>query len=323
MAENICTVKPKRVRTRNQKRLLFYALMFALPLLQFAIFYIYVNFNSIIIAFQEQVARPGVGTGYEVKASLEPFKWAFNQFFSKESGLMLWRSVQLLICQLVIVTPLALLFSYYIAKEKPAAGIFRVMLYLPQVLSVVVLGILFKFIVSEAYPVGMEQLFDKKVGGLLLPNTEANDNFYTALIFTIWFSFGANVLIFTGAMSGVDSSVVESAHLDGVSNLQEFIYIYVPMIFSTVTTFIITGIAGIFNNQMNLHVFFSNSEGNVDVFGYYFYRMTALCTEDPNGVYGDINLRKLAALGLIATVILVPTVLIVRKLLEKYGPSTD
>ncbi len=319
----ISSVKAKRTATRSQKRLLFYVLMFALPLLQFAIFYVYVNFNSIIIAFQEQIARPGVGTGYDIKPSFTSFEWAFQQFFSAESGLMLWRSIQLLLCQLVIVIPLALLFSYYIAKEKPGAGFFRIMLYLPQVVSVVVLGILFKYLVSQGYPVLMKQLFEEKVIGLLLPSTSADSNFYTALIFTIWFSFGANVLIFTGAMSGVDQSIVESAQLDGVSNLQEFFFIYVPMIFNTVTTFIITGLAGIFNNQMNLHVFFNNTEGNVDVFGYYFYRMAALCSEDYNGVYGEVDLRKLAALGLIATLLLVPTVLLVRKLLDKYGPSAD
>jgi hypothetical protein len=36
-----------------------------------------------------------------------------------------------------------------------------------------------------------------------------------------------------------------------------------------------------------------------------------------------MSLNTLAALGLIATAILVPTTLIARKLLEKYGPSVE
>ena len=196
------------------------------------------------------------------------------------------------------------------------------MLYLPQVISVVVLGILFQYVVNEVYPYIAEEYFGKEdVMGLMLSKSSYKSKFYSALIFTLWFSFGTNVLIYTGAMSGVDQSIVESAQLDGVTSLQEFYYIYVPMIFSTITTFIITGIAGIFNNQMSLHIFFANA-GDVEVFGYYFYRITALNLENSAG--GKMmNLHELAALGLIATVILVPTTLLVRKLLNKYGPSVE
>jgi ABC-type sugar transport system permease subunit len=198
------------------------------------------------------------------------------------------------------------------------------MLYLPQVISVVVLGLLFQYIVGTVYPKAMEQYFDKEVVGLLLSSSSYEQNFNTALIFTLWFSFGTNVLIYTGAMSGVDQSIVESAQLDGVNNFQEFLFIYVPLIFSTVTTFIITGLAGIFNNQMNLHIFFGNADGNVDVFGYYFYRITAMNIASGGNASGNLmSLNTLAALGLIATAILIPLTLITRKLLNKYGPSTD
>ena len=175
----------------------------------------------------------------------------------------------------------------------------------------------------------MESLFDEKVIGLLLPNSTPQENFYTAMIFTLWFSFGANVLIYTGAMSGIDNSVVESAQLDGVTSFQEFLHIYVPMIFSTVTTFVITGLAGIFNNQMNLHIFFANAGANtltevVDVFGYYFYRITALNVENAGQAAGNtMDLNTLAALGLIATAILVPITLLTRKLMNKFGPSME
>ena len=326
MVENkTSTEKGKRVFTRNQKRLVFYILMFALPLLQFALFYLYVNFNSFVIAFQKKTPILGsITNGYEVTFTGENFKKAFEFFFSKDCGKMIGNSLKLLFCQIVIVTPLALLFSYYIAKEKPGSSFFRIMLYLPQVISVVVLGLLFQYVVGTVYPKAMEQYFDKEVVGLLLSSTSYEQNFNAALIFTLWFSFGTNVLIYTGAMSGVDQSIVESAQLDGVNSFQEFLFIYVPMIFSTVTTFVITGLAGIFNNQMNLHIFFGNSDGNVDVFGYYFYRITAMNIASAGNASGNLmSLNTLAALGLIATAILIPLTLITRNLLEKYGPSAE
>ena len=322
MVENTSTSTSKKIgQTRQQKRTIFYVLMFALPLLQFLLFYIYVNFNSIIIAFQEKIPRLD-GLGYDITVTGKNIEKAFSFFFSAECGKMLSNSLLLFIGQIFIVTPLALLFSYYIAKEKPLSGFFRVMLYLPQVISVVVLGILFKYVVNEVYPHIMETYFGQEdVLGLMHAKSTYNSKFFSALIFTLWFSFGTNVLIYSGSMSDVDQSIVEAAHLDGVSSWQEFIHIYVPIIFSTITTFVVTGLAGIFNNQMSLHTFFGNS-GSVDVFGYYFYRITALNLENVAG--GKMmNLHQLAALGLIATVILVPITLITRNLMNKYGPSTD
>ena len=311
--------KTKKGFTRNQRRMTFYVLMFALPILQFLIFYLYVNFNSIVIAFQRKVEIEPIG--YATSFTFDHFKNAFKFFADEDCWKMIWNSSCLLFGQLVIVTPLALLFSYYIAKEKPGSTFFRIMLYLPQVLSVVVLGILYQEILNKVYPYIAETVFGKKdVASLMAESSTYNAQFWGAYIFTLWFSFGANVLIYTGAMSSVDQSVVESAHLDGVNSFQEFYHIYVPMIFSTLTTFIVTGLAGIFNNQMSLHVFFGNNKSKVKVFGYYFYGTAAINIE--NAGPAEV-LNELAALGLIATLIIIPITLIVRKLLNKYGPRVD
>ena len=305
--------------TRRQRRIVFYTLMFALPILQFLLFYLYVNFNSIVMAFQDKVEIEPIG--YATSFTWNHLKNAFQFFAEEECWKMLGNSFGLLFGQLFIVTPLALLFSYYIAKGKPGSSLFRIMLYLPQVLSVVVLGVLYQEIMNKVYPFIMETAFGKKdVASLMTQSSTYNAQFWGAYIFTLWFSFGANVLIYTGAMSGIDQSIVESAHLDGVTSIQEFYYIYVPMIFSTLTTFIVTGLAGIFNNQMSLHTFFGNDKSKVKVFGYYFYGTAAMNIENAGPAQ---ILHELAALGLIATLIIIPITLIVRKLLNKYGPRVD
>ena len=305
--------------TRRQRRMVFYTLMFALPILQFLLFYLYVNFNSIVMAFQDKVEIEPIG--YATSFTWNHLKNAFQFFGDEECWKMLVNSFGLLFGQLFIVTPLALLFSYYIAKGKPGSSLFRIMLYLPQVLSVVVLGVLYQEIMNKVYPFIMETAFGKKdVASLMTQSSTYNAQFWGAYIFTLWFSFGANVLIYTGAMSGIDQSIVESAHLDGVTSIQEFYYIYVPMIFSTLTTFIVTGLAGIFNNQMSLHTFFGSDKSKVKVFGYYFYGTAAMNIENAGPAQ---VLHELAALGLIATLIIIPITLIVRKLLNKYGPRVD
>ena len=313
--------KNRKRYTRKQRRILFYTLMFALPILQFLLFYLYVNFNSIIMAFQDKVERETLGDGYKVSFTWDHIKNALKFFEKDDRWKMLVNSFSLLFGQLFIVTPLALLFSYYIAKGKPGASFFRIMLYLPQVLSIVVLGILYQEIMNNVYPEIAEKAFGKKdVASLMTQGSTYNAQFWGAFIFTLWFSFGTNVLIYTGAMSSVDQSIVESAHLDGVTNMQEFWHIYLPMIFSTLTTFIVTGLAGIFNNQMSLHTFFGNDKSKVKVFGYYFYGTAAMNLENAREVN---ELHDLAALGLMATLVIIPITLLTRKMLNKYGPRVD
>ncbi len=309
------TANNKKLQSRQKKRVIFYTLMFAIPMLQFLVFYLYANFNSFVLAFQKT-------DSYDYTVSFAGFKnfaTAIKFFFSKESSVMIKNSFINYGFQLLLVTPLALIFSYYIAKGRALAGVFRVMLYLPSVISMVVLVILYKYMVNSVLPEIGKKFFSKEIPAYLTSSASAETQFKAVLFFAIWIAFGTNVMLYTGSMSAIDTSIIESAQLDGVNSIQEFIYIYVPMIFPTLTTFIVTGLAAIFSDQMNLFTFFGTG-GKVSVFGYFFYSETQRNLSLNPGYF---NMHELSALGLIITFILVPVILIVRKLLTKYGPSAD
>lgn len=300
--------------TMKRNRLLFYIGMTAIPLIQFALFFIYVKFNSILMAFREYDLT---NNGYVISfAGFENFSWAWKTFINGKT--MVGRSLIVYAFDLFVVLGFALLFSYYIAKKQFGAGFFRVILFLPQVVPGIVFASLYEFLVTDVYKV----LNPSALSGLLTPPTEANTQFIVLLIFHVWIGFGTNVLMLTSSMSAINESVVEAAKLDGVNTVQEFIYIYIPMIFPTFVTFIIVGMSGIFTNQMHMYSFYSDAgtgEGYPSVFGYYFYAKTR--TADYYGV--DVTYSQLSALGLLFTAILMPIVLTARKLLNKYGPSAD
>ena len=152
--------------------------------------------------------------------------------------------------------------------------------------------------------------------------TDPDTNFVVLIIFNLWIGFGVNVLLFQGSMEGINPSVVESAQLDGVNLLQEFIYITIPMIFPTFVTFLVLGLAGIFTNQMNLFSLYGTSaDAHLQTFGYFLY-LQAL-KSDIIASYGFYSYSELAALGLVLTLIVFPITFGTRKLLEKFGPSTD
>ena len=309
--------KQKNYISRTAKRRIFALLMLAIPLLQFAIFYVYVNLNSILMAFSEYTFDIE-NSGYIVEfVGFANFEKALDIMLSPIGGEMLLNSLKLYGCNLVIVMGLALIFSYYIAKKFPMAGFVRVVLYLPHVVSSVVFAILYRYLVTDVYMDFVLKLTGAEVSGLLeLGN---GTQYSTILFYNIWMGFGINVMLFTNAMSGINSSVLESAKLDGVNIVQEFIYIYIPMIFPTFITFIVTGLAGLFTNQMALLAFFGDSGKNeFNVYGFYLY-VKALRAD----YVGETTYSMLSAMGLIITLIIAPLTIGVRKLLMKYGPRVD
>ena len=118
--------------SRYMKRLIFYICILALPLLQFAVFYLYVNFDSIILAFQTyDIAPEG---GYVASfAGLQNFKNVIEILKNKPQ--LIENSLILFGFEFCVGIPLALMFSYYIYKHRLFAGLFRVLLFLPQIIS--------------------------------------------------------------------------------------------------------------------------------------------------------------------------------------------
>lgn len=307
------------LKNLEKSKKIFYWGMMALPLLQFALFYFYVNFSSVLMAFQEYSPNEGE-LGYAVR-----FVW-FTNFETAWQTIVnsAWRiknSLTLYFFQLVIVTPLAILFSYYIAKKYLFSGVFRVMLYLPTIISPIVFATLYRFICTDVWM----KLFGawKYPNGLLAPNTDANVIFFTVLFYNLWLAYGQNVMIYTSTMSSINQSIIESAQLDGVSFFQELWYIYLPQVWPTFTTFVVLQMAGIFTNQMGIFDIFGGAQPKegVDTFGFYFLRSSLR-----SGLVADeglLSYPELSALGLMFTFILIPLTLGTRKLMEKFGPSVE
>ena len=297
--------------SRYMKRLIFYICVLALPLLQFLIFYLYVNFDSIILAFEHYEIKDG--GGYVASfAGFENFKNVFTILKNKPQ--LLENSLILFVCEFFIGIPLALLFSYYIYKHKLFAGWFRVLLFLPQIISGTVFVIITKILLTDAFP--SSHLPD------LLVNAKVATRRATLIIFTLFMSFGTNVLLFTGAMTSIPPSLIEASELDGCNPIQEFFNVTIPCIFPTIISFIIMTIGTIFTNQMFLFTF-AFQDDKLATIGYFLYSQSQ---STAGGLYPSRNdvasYGTLSAFSLMITIVLFPLTLGVRKLLTRFGPST-
>jgi len=285
-----------------------------LPLLQLLIFYFVVNANSILLAFQQY----DIDTATFKWAGLANFKQLFYNLSLEGDPLVVGfkNSLLLYAVSLVVGVSCALLFSFYIYKKQFMSEFFRVVLFLPQILSTVVMVIIFKYFTDSAIPEYFKQFFGVRITGVLSQNST---RWGAIIFFNIWVSFGTNVLMYTSAMSRIPQEITEYASLDGVSTFREFFYITLPLIYSTITAFLIIGITTIFTSQAALYEFFGGatlSDQNLYTIGFYLFYYV-LKSEGFN------NYAYASAAGIIATFIAAPLTLGFRALLEKFDPSTE
>ena len=294
-------------KKHKRSALLFYCMLLAFPVLQFCIFYIGVNFKSILMAFSEY----SYDTGKFNVIGFDNFIAIFKMFGTQDELLIALKNSGIVYLVTVFVgMSLGLVFSYYIFRKLVGYKFFKIMLFLPSILSVMSLAVIYEIIVERV----LRELLKMDLG--LLSNQ--NTMFWAVMVFTIFVSFGTSVLMYVGAMNNISESVLESARLDGASPLREFISIVLPMIYPTFVTFLVVNTAGIFTNQFNLYSFYGpNASFSVQTIGYYLYNQTHKA-QMQYGAY-----PQLAAFGMLGTFIAVPLTLGLRHLLEKIGPSTE
>ena len=138
------------------------------------------------------------------------------------------------------------------------------------------------------------------------------------LFYITWVGFGSQLILYSGAMSRIPDSIIEFGELEGITMSKELWHVVIPMIFSTITVFLVTGIPGIFAGQMALYNFYGDRAPNSAItIGYYFY-IIVLGQET-----GMMQYPFASAAGIMFTLVSAPLTLITRHVLEKYGPNVE
>ena len=297
----------KGLDSKKKSRLIFYICGVAWPVIQFIVFYVFVNVNSILLSFRNF----DIQSGYSF-AGIDNFKRVFSEIATQPFLKTAFKNT-FLIFGISIVSMFAMLIvSYYLYKKQLFSGIFKVMLFLPSIIPGIALVICYKYFVEVGVPKIWEEVFNISIQGLL---SNPDTKLITILFFNVWFGVGSSFLLYSGAMSGISDSIIEAATLDGVTAMQEFRYIVFPMIFPTFATFFITSFATLFTNQMSVFSF-SGAQADYSVYtiGYYLYKSVQTATMD--------QYPYLSAFGLVLTAIIIPICLLTKKALDKFGPAT-
>lgn len=290
----------KRRRNRHVKRHLFIIGMLAIALVNFAVFWVYVNVDSILMAFQLPT-RTGTVWSFD----------NFARFFREvkipefELGLAVKNTLLLYVVGTVVGLPLSVLFAYFLFKKVPMHGTFRIIFFLPSIISAAVLVTLFKYLVAPSGPVNeiLGWIAGKPVHIEWV--TDEKYSMGTVLFYSLWTSFGGNIILLSAAIFRIPEDILEYAKIDGVGLSRELFHIIIPLIWPTFSTLVICNTAGLFTN-MGPVLLFTEGQFKTMTLGYFIFDKVT------NGQY-----NYPAAIGLLFTCVGVPLVLLVKWGIEK------
>lgn len=292
--------KGKIILNRKTKKRLFVIAMLVIPVIHFFVFWLWVNIDSILLVFQNNV---GDWIG------LENLRWVFTSFTDNPYLDMTEATVNTLIFfawNMFIELPIAVVLAYVFFKKIPGNKFFTVCLYIPCIITPTVMTTVFKNFVGSDGPIAL--LWEAMGKRWVYPVTQDSTAMITLLIYQLWTGYGLNIILFRSAMNRIPKEIFESASLDGITIGKELTQIIVPLIWPMMTTMIILSVASIFNAQGPILLFTNGDYGTMTI-GFSMYLQYK--------VYGMVS--RAAAIGLVFTCIGIPLVFFTRWLSGKIG----
>lgn len=302
-------MKSKILKGKRRETLFIIAVL-SVPMILFLINYVYINSSSIFMAF----LKMEVDFSYTWNG-LNNFREVFAQLSSSGQLVLtsLKNSLRIFFWTLVVGFPLNMIFSFYLYKKMFAHSFIRFVVMLPSIVSGLVIGLLFLQFVDTALPELVRLVFKKEIGNIL---SDPSTSFGVLIFYVLWTGFSSSLILYPNAMNAIPTEIIESAKLDGVNSLQELWYIIMPLIYPTITTFMVTGVAGMLVADGPLFLFYyTNAPAELYTMGYYLLIQTAYSSS------GAAGYPFLSALGLVLTLIAAPITIFVKYMMEKYGPD--
>ena len=311
--ENSLLVRKKRtLLTKKFSRNLFLFATLIYPALQFLIFYVYVNINSIFLCFQEY-DNTGSYVLLPLNEFFRNFKNVIYDFSHLETLVMATKnSLIMTFWTSLAIFPVHIFVAYSIYKKCSGASFFTVILMLPSMVPSIVFLMIFRYLTEYGLPV---ILGDPRFPSLI---SNPDTAFGTMIFYTLWTGFAGSLIIVLGAMSRIPPSLIEYGQMEGLNSIREVWYIVIPMIFPTFTVLVIGWVVGFFAGQGPLYAFYEDAApANIQTIGYYFFVQIIGQNSTP------LNYPYASAAGLLFTIIATPITMTIRWLMETYGPNPE
>ena len=303
----------------EKKDFLFIYLMILLPVVNFAIFWLYVNISSIFLAFQNRVGE----------FTFDNFKVVYNAFIHMDQyGINLKDSLgRTLIVWIIglVAFPISIITTYVLFRRIAGHYVYRLCYIIPSLMGAVIWSAIVRYMMGYDGPIiewlnsiGVELPRAANRNGLL----GAKETAFPALC-ALQFAMAlvGNNAVLTGAFSRVPDELYESASLDGAGFWRTCFQIVIPCVGPTIATLLTFSLCGIFTADNGVFLY-SNGTGQPEMstIGFQLYNLQLKIAE---GGGEETAYGYPAALGLILTIMTLPIVLIGRRVIDKTIGSVE
>lgn len=294
-------VKHKKHRTT---RTLFILCGITIPIIQWLIFYVYANFSSIIMAFQDSQGQ----------ISLANFQRFITEFQLPTSEIRVALKNTLITFSVMFVAfPFKVLVSFFIYKKIPFAGFYRIIFFFPMIIFSVAVALIFTQIVGTEGVIA--QTVQDWMGLDYTPELLADSRFAntTVILQMVWLQFPGDLIIWGGTFARIPGDVLESGRIDGVNWWTEFTKIVVPMVWPTVALQMVLLFCGIFGASGNVFLLTRGQYGTMTLNCWMYKELFY----NSGNQYTSNVYNYLSAVGLLMTTIAIIISLSIRKLTDK------
>lgn len=304
--------KSKNASIFNGKARLFVICMLAYAVINFAIFYVWMNLDSILLAFKSYNGASGNQEFLSFAHLFDNFKDFFVNLFTASGTLPYFlRGALYHLTGVLIAYPVSLIFSYLIYKKLFLHNFFKVMLFVPSIVSAMVISIMFKTLAENFLPqiisaLGNAPLTDEKYATPLL------------VAYSIFFAMPGQLIINTSTMSTVPQELIEYGKLEGITMRKEFLHVVLPLVYPLITVQCLGIFVGLFTAAGPLYAIYAEMAPDYTVtYGYYIF--TRIIGRNASEAYYGFTAASNLAIGLIS----IPIVYFTKWLLERFDPEAE
>lgn len=294
------------VKRGNQ---IFIIAMLVLPISNWILFWLYTNIQSIFMAFQDSQTKA---------LTFDNFKdvWIMLSQGKDDLGLSFINTFKYFFIMVGVNTPLCLIIAYFFYKRIAGYKAFRIVFYLPAIIPGVVYVTAFSEFIDPYGAWGMIQRWFGTVPNEITPLARPETATNTIMVFCVLTGLTTNVLLFTSGMARIPVEVLEAAKLDGVGPVRELCQLIFPLIWPTFSTQMIFMLTGLFTSGGPI-LLFTNGLYDTTTLPYWIFKKIYDTTGYTAQQYAY---HIVSCVGLCLTILGLPLILIVRKLVEHIDP---
>ena len=213
--------------------------LFLLPaLMLFLLFVIYPIFRSIYFSMFDW---NGLGPAVDF-VGLQNFKDILTDkvFLKATSNVLL-----IIIFSVGAQLPLALALAVMVGRDLPGRGIFRTIFFMPYVLSEINVAIMWMLLYNPDLDRGLLNAVVVLLGGETIGWLSSTNLVLLSIFIALtWKYFGFHMLLYLAGLQNIPKELEEAATIDGANSFQNFYYITLPLLGSTIRTSVYLSVLG-------------------------------------------------------------------------------